>query len=186
MPLAKSGDHGSEADGAKCEEFCTHCYQRGAYTAPDQTLDQVIHTFRERHCRELYVVDNLTERHVLGIVHKGDLMDAYQREMIKQSAGDTFAYGLNQPHRMETVAVMDGYGIIELEAPHDFAGKALRELDLRNRFGVNVLAIKRPGNGGDGPSQKIWVPERNDSIRDGDVLVLLGKTESINELQKLW
>jgi CIC family chloride channel protein len=153
---------------------------------PEQTLDQATHIFREFRCREVYVVDNLQDRHVLGIVHKGDLMDAYQRELVKRNAGDTFAYGINNPHRMEPVNVMDGYGIIELEAPHDFAGKMLRELDLRNRFGVNVLAIKRPGNGGDGPSKKIWVPESNDSIRDGDVLVLLGKTDSINELQKLW
>ena len=153
---------------------------------PNQTLDQVIHIFQERSCRELYVVDDLEERHVLGIVHKGDLMDAYQREMIKQSAGDTFAYGINHPHRMETVNVMDGYGIIELEAPHDFAGKPLRELDLRNRFGVNVLAIKRPGEGGEEAGRKVWVPESSDSIRDGDVLVLLGTTENINELQKLW
>ncbi|MCZ6533855.1 MAG: chloride channel protein [SAR324 cluster bacterium] len=153
---------------------------------PEQTLDQVTHVFREYRCREVYVVDNRQDRHVLGILHKGDLMDAYQRELVKRNAGDTFAYGINNPHRMETVNVMDGYGIIELEAPHDFSGKTLRELDLRNRFGVNVLAIKRPSDGEAGPSQKMWVPERNDSIQDGDVLVLLGETESINELQKLW
>ena len=112
------------------------------------TLDQAIHTFQEFSCRELYVVDDPVERHVIGVVHKGDLMDAYQREIIKQNAGDTFAYGINHPHRMETVDVMDGYSIMEIEAPHHFAGKGLSELDLRNRFGVNVLAIKRPGGRG--------------------------------------
>ena len=42
MPLAKPQDHGTEADGKKSEEFCTHCYQGGAYTDPDQTLDQMV------------------------------------------------------------------------------------------------------------------------------------------------
>lgn len=156
----------------------------------DDTLDQVVHRFQELDCRELYVVDNAEQRHVIGVVHKGDLMDAYQREMIKQSAGDTFAYGINHPHRVESVDVMDGYSIIEIEAPHHFAGKLLSELDLRNVFGVNVLAIKRPGGGksggGSGGDVEVWVPDRGDSILDGDVLVLLGKTEKINELGKLW
>ncbi len=51
---------------------------------------------------------------------------------------------------------------------------------------MNVLAIKRPKSDGDRPSTSIWVPESGDPILDGDVLVLLGKTEAINELQKLW
>ena len=40
--VAKPQDHGTEADGTKSEDFCTHCYQSGAYTAPDQTLDQMV------------------------------------------------------------------------------------------------------------------------------------------------
>ena len=113
-------------------------------------------------------------------------MDAYQREIIKQNAGDTFAYGINHPHRMETVDVMDGYSIMEIEAPHHFAGKMLNELDLRNRFGVNVLAIKRSTGKGRAGDLQVWVPDRGDSIRDGDVLVLLGQTDNINEIGKIW
>ena len=41
MPLAKSEDHGTEADGKQSEEFCTHCYQGGEYTAPDTNIDQM-------------------------------------------------------------------------------------------------------------------------------------------------
>jgi trk system potassium uptake protein TrkA len=122
----------------------------------------------------------------MGMVRKGDLMDAYQREIVKRSAGDTFAYTINHPHRMETVKVMDGYGIIELESPHNFSGKLLRELDLRNRYGINVLAIKRPSLEGDTPSTRVWVPESSDRLEDGDVLVLLGRTEHINTVRDLW
>ena len=132
------------------------------------------------------MVENLQDRILAGVIHKGDLMDAYQREMVKQSAGDTFAYGINNPHRIETVKVMDGYGIIEIEAPHDYAGKFLKDLDLRNRFGINILAIKRPDENSDGKKLRVWVPGSGDIILDGDVLVLLGETERVNEFQKLW
>ncbi len=42
MPLAKPADHGTEADGARNQEFCTHCYQGGSYTDPNVTLDQMV------------------------------------------------------------------------------------------------------------------------------------------------
>jgi len=64
--------------------------------------------------------------------------------------------------------------------------EVLRELDLRNRFGVNVLAIKRRQPDGDGANVRVWVPESSDRLEDGDVLVLLGRTEQINGLQQLW
>jgi CIC family chloride channel protein len=156
------------------------------FLMPNDALDQTMLRFNESGLRELYVVEDMVNRRLVGMVRKGDLMDAYQREIVKRSAGDTFAYSLNHPHRMETVKVMDGYGIIELESPHDFSGKVLRELDLRNRFGVNVLAIKRQTPDGNGANTRVWVPESSDRLEDGDVLVLLGMTETINGLQHLW
>jgi len=150
---------------------------------PGDTLDLTMLRFQEHGVREMYVLDNLEERHVIGAVHKGDLTDAYQREMLKKSSGATFAYRINQPHRLETVKVMDGYGVIEVEAPHEFAGKALRELDLRNRYGVNVVAMKRPAPEDSGAPVNMWVPESGDRIQDGDVLVILGRIEKIEALQ---
>lgn len=42
MPLAKSGDHGTEAHGTRSEDFCSHCYQGGDYTAPDVNIDEMV------------------------------------------------------------------------------------------------------------------------------------------------
>ncbi len=41
MPLQKPEDYGTEAGGTRAEEFCTHCYQGGNFTAPDMTMDQM-------------------------------------------------------------------------------------------------------------------------------------------------
>ncbi len=32
-------DFGTEADGALSDDYCTHCYQNGAFTEPDITID---------------------------------------------------------------------------------------------------------------------------------------------------
>ncbi len=41
MPLAKAEDFGTEAGGARAEEYCTHCYQEGGFTAPEVTMAQM-------------------------------------------------------------------------------------------------------------------------------------------------
>ena len=42
MPLDKPGDQGTEADGALSGDYCRYCYQNGAFTAPDATMDDII------------------------------------------------------------------------------------------------------------------------------------------------
>lgn len=41
MPMMKDEDHGTNQDGSKNEEYCTYCYQGGAFTA-NITMDQMI------------------------------------------------------------------------------------------------------------------------------------------------
>ena len=156
------------------------------FLLPGDTLHQAMLRFNESGLRELYVLQDLSARKLVGVVRKGDLMDAYHREVIKRSSGESFAYNINNPHRLEPVKVMEGYGIIELESPHAFSGRLLRELDLRNRFGVNVLAIKREVTDGGTPTTRVWVPESSDRLEDGDVLVIMGRTDKIGDLENRW
>jgi len=155
------------------------------FLLPGDTLDKALLRFNESRHRELYVLESGESRRLVGMLRKSDIMDGYQRELVKLSSGDSFAYNINNPHRLETVKVMDGYGIMEVEAPHGFSGQMLRELDLRNRFGVNVLAIKRHRDD-DARGARVWVPESSDRLEDGDVLVLLGTLDSLNSIQDSW
>lgn len=44
MPLSAEfpDGYGTEANGAKTEEYCKFCYQDGAFTKPDQTVDGMV------------------------------------------------------------------------------------------------------------------------------------------------
>ena len=42
MPLDKPEDRGSEVGGTPSEDYCRYCYQNGAFTAPDATMDDII------------------------------------------------------------------------------------------------------------------------------------------------
>lgn len=41
MPLSAAADFGSNADQSKNEEFCSYCFQNGAFTK-DVTMDEMI------------------------------------------------------------------------------------------------------------------------------------------------
>lgn len=42
MPMNSSEMFGTNADGSKSEEFCTHCFQNGAFTAPNISVHEMI------------------------------------------------------------------------------------------------------------------------------------------------
>ncbi|MGW8320614.1 MAG: potassium channel family protein [Thermodesulfobacteriota bacterium] len=70
------------------------------------------------------------------------------------------------------------YGIVELAPDKSFIGKSLRQLDLRSRHHVEVIAVKQILEG------KALVPEPDFVIRDSDLLVVVGKNEAIERLRK--
>ena len=42
MPLDRPEDAGTEADGSPSGDYCHYCYQNGAFTAADATMDDII------------------------------------------------------------------------------------------------------------------------------------------------
>ncbi len=69
------------------------------------------------------------------------------------------------------------YGIVEYAPDKRFIGKSLRQLDLRSRHHVEVIAVKQILEG------KALVPEPDFVIRDSDLLVIVGKNEAIEKLR---
>jgi len=70
-----------------------------------------------------------------------------------------------------------GYSIFEIEAPERLVGRSLRELDLRKRYGINVLAIKR--------GEEVLVnPSADDVLAEGDILLVLGSEENVRKMSE--
>jgi trk system potassium uptake protein len=64
----------------------------------------------------------------------------------------------------------DDHAIIELAiTSKDLLGVPLQDLNLRAKFGINIIAIKR--------NKKIFIPEAKDVIKPGDSLLYVGKNE---------
>lgn len=89
---------------------------------------------------------------------------------------------------LDLIPLTDEYGILQVESPRRFHGKTLRELDLRNRFNVNLITIKRvkvttDARGNEEREESvIGVPTADTVIEPGDVLVLMGRERDIHKM----
>ena len=55
MPLSKDAKGGgTEADGSKSTEYCSHCYVAGKFTEPDITVNQMVEKVQAK-MREMYI-----------------------------------------------------------------------------------------------------------------------------------
>ena len=85
---------------------------------------------------------------------------------------------LDNPNILDYLPFINGYSIMELAPPKEFVGKSLKELNLINRFGVQVLAIKELI-----PERQTLIPTGDFLVKDGDALVVLGPDEDLKKLQ---
>ena len=91
---------------------------------------------------------------------------------------DKLARNLVSHNVLEYIELSEDDGILEVPAPKSWVGKTLRELNVRAKLGVNIIAV----NSGEKTSVS---PAADYSIGAGDILVVLGDTKSLKAVQKL-
>lgn len=88
------------------------------------------------------------------------------------------ARSLSSPNVLDYIELSDEYGIVEVPVPASWNGKNLKELNVRAKLGVNILAIRRAG--------KINVsPAAEFAFAAGDIVVVLGDSAALKKVQKL-
>lgn len=94
------------------------------------------------------------------------------------------AHSLVVPNVLDYIELSRDFSIVELPAPAELVGKTLRELQLRQKYGLTLIAIKRRSGTGDGEITNIG-PGPDDLIRAGDILSLLGDNDRLAQLDRL-
>lgn len=86
---------------------------------------------------------------------------------------------LVNPNILNSLPLGENYSITEIEIPAKFIGKSLADLRLRNKYKINVLAIKSLAG------QKWLVnPEAECVLKEEETLVVLGHIDDIRSLIK--
>lgn len=87
------------------------------------------------------------------------------------------ALRLSNPNVLEYLPLISGFGIQEVAPPDKFIGKTLKQLDLRNKHGVQVMAIKSLI-----PEKTTFIPTADFLIKDSDILIIMGEEKKLSKL----
>ena len=130
---------------------------------------------------------NVKELGVPKVVCKA-LDDTHRQVLLKLGADQVvipeheqaarLAKSLSSYNVLDYIELSGEYGIIEVPAPKTWVGKSLKELNVRAKLGVNILAIKQGDNIDVSPSADYPMGET-------DILVVLGDSAALEKVQKL-
>ncbi|HSB82488.1 MAG TPA: TrkA family potassium uptake protein [Candidatus Methylomirabilis sp.] len=95
----------------------------------------------------------------------------------ERDMGIRLAHTLISRNVIDEIQLSTDYSILEIVAPPRFLARSLRELELRQRFGLTVLAIRRE-------DRIIVSPDADQVVEEGDILVTLGQPEKLERLNE--
>ena len=141
----------------------------------DNLADSVLATMNLKELGVPYIVCKASDETHRQVLLK---LGADRVVIPEQEHADRLAKNLSSPNVLDYIELSDEYGIIEIPAPKDWQGKSLKELNVRAKLGVNIIAVEK--------GRKINVsPPADYRIEKEDVMVVLGDTAALDAVQKL-
>jgi chloride channel protein, CIC family len=156
-----------------------------AAVVPTHSLDRAMTLFGRYGLEELPVVDPDNPNRILGSVLKNDIIAVYNKEIFKQDVSEGIAsriYSIDQSTHFD---IADGFALTEVTPPALFYGKTMRELDVRRRFNVEIILVKRPEAATEGMKsvkESTLLPDGNYSVQPGDRLLVVGEPTNIERM----
>ncbi len=95
---------------------------------------------------------------------------------------------ISMDNAIDYLPLTEEYAIIEVTPPPSFIDKNLRELNIAARYRCQILGIKNIADEfitEDNPQYTTIAPPADEIIRDGNILIVLGKTSAIERMEKL-
>ncbi len=134
---------------------------------PDDTLAGAMMAFARSGRDVLPVVDR--DRKLLGLLERNDLLVHYSENVLEQTDAELQIHsGAGLDHE---VNLGTGITLERLTVSRSWAGRSLKELDLRNKVHVQVLEWRR--------NDELLEIDPFAPLREGDVLALAGNRENL-------
>jgi trk system potassium uptake protein TrkA len=176
--IASDVTHALELDAADEDAL------RGAGAAEFGTAIVAISSDAEPSIFATMVLKRLGVQNVIakaGSVLHGEILSRVGADRVvfpERETGLRLAHSFSVPHVVDYLDVAPGFGIEKIRPPKSFIGKRLGELDLKARFGITPLALRR--------GRQVFVnPTREEVVTQGDELIVISRDEELEQLARL-
>ncbi|MEA3561011.1 MAG: TrkA family potassium uptake protein [Candidatus Omnitrophota bacterium] len=108
----------------------------------------------------------------------------------ERDMGIRIANSLVSPRIIEQIDLSPNYSIMEILTPKEFIGNSLKQLEVRVKYGITIIAIRRkePRVTEEGKSEVKQavniLPEADYVIKKDDVMIIIGSNKDIERLKK--
>lgn len=97
----------------------------------------------------------------------------------ERDMGERVAHNLIASNILEYIELSSEHSIIEYAVPKSWVGKDLRDINMRAKFGVTVVALRSLND------EHINISPKADSkIREGDIMIVIGDNDDLKKLEK--
>ena len=166
----------------------------GAVVA-DATQDNVLHSLGVQNfdCAIICIGDNL-QANILATLTCKDLGVGYvvskarneqSKKVLERIGADMVVFPevymgkkvanmLSNPSMNEIMNLSDNYKIVEIPSPDNWHDKTIIELDVRKKYKVSVIFIKR--------NNQVVYPQTDTILKKGDILILAGEEDKLESL----
>lgn len=97
----------------------------------------------------------------------------------ERDMGERVAHNLIGTNILEYIELSEEHSIIEYAVLQGWIGKDLRDLNLRVKYGVTVVAMRNRNEEGINVS-----PKADTKIKEGDILIIIGDNDDVNKLER--
>jgi trk system potassium uptake protein TrkA len=114
-----------------------------------------------------------------GSVLHGEILSRVGADRVvfpERETGLRLAHSFNVPNVIDYLDVAPSFGIEKIRPPRKFIGKSLGDLDLKGRFGLTPIALRRG-------AQVVVNPAREERLAEGDELILIGRDDKLDRLR---
>ncbi len=104
---------------------------------------------------------------------------------IEISEGKRVAQKLLAPEILDRIPISETITVAELYASRSFIGKNLSKLNLRKKFKINIIAVKRSfisidELGNPIKSEEVIFPDSDTKLKEHDIILVVGRNEDID------
>ena len=149
----------------------------------DDDLDVVMQLFSRGLGEEIAVIDRDDARKMVGSVHKRDVINAYNREVMRRDLAGSVSSTVIVASKGQQVELGGGYVLQEIQPPPRFIGRTIRDLAVGSTTGAQIVLLRKrkPDDG----KPAVRVPTADDRIDEGDRLVVAGTGAALEALDVL-
>lgn len=149
---------------------------------PDDTCADALDKISKLNQEGVPVVNNKRDKKIIGMLWRKDIQDAYLKAIEVREISSNLASSIVMKDEETDVHFLEGYSISEIPTPKSFIGKSIKLLNIRVKYGVDVLAIKTRIK----KKEKVKaIPSPDYIINENDILVVAGEIGNINLLKNL-